>query len=197
MFEAQRHIKSSPSARGGFVLLLPTLPFEPFPSWAGVELGWLISWTSGRLWGWWEPRGSLTLCSGEVTHFAVMVLTATRLQHLMHHLRTSPRCQWMDSFSWQGTEWLRLNVEQVGWFCLGLFFWVFFLSNFCFTIGQSRKSKECGYVTLVVLTPCDKFLFLTWGYLYFPAGLKAAPVTSLGELGLSCPLQAPQFISLN
>lgn len=40
MFEAQRHIKSSPSARGGFVLLLPTLPFEPFPflGWRGAGL---------------------------------------------------------------------------------------------------------------------------------------------------------------
>lgn len=52
-------------------------------------------------------------------------------------------------------------------------------------------------MNLVVLMPCDKFLFLTWGYLYIPAVLRAASVTSLGELGLSCPLQAPQFISLN
>lgn len=52
-------------------------------------------------------------------------------------------------------------------------------------------------MNLVVLLPFDKLMLLTWVYLYIPAALKAAPVTSLGELGLSCPLQAPQFISLN
>lgn len=39
MLKAQGHIKSSPSARDSFVLLLLTLPFEPFSFWAGLELG--------------------------------------------------------------------------------------------------------------------------------------------------------------
>lgn len=75
--------------------------------------------------------------------------------------------------------------------------YLFSFANFGFRFGSVRRDKEWGYMNLVVLLPCDKFLLLTQGYLYIPAALKAAPVTSLGELGFSCPLQAPQFISLN
>lgn len=82
-------------------------------------------------------------------------------------------------------------------FLLRFSIYLFIIDDFGFRFGRARRDKEWGYVNLVVLPPCDKFLLLTQGYLYIPAALKAAPVTSLGELGFSCPLQAPQFISLN
>lgn len=125
--------------------------------------------------------GSLALCSAElVAHVPAMVLTATRppaarapKQYLIHNLRKSRRSKWMNSFRWQVTKWLRLNSEQVGWFWLDFFF---FFANFHFRFGKACRGKEWGYSNWVVLSPCDEFLFLTWGYLYVPAALKAAPV---------------------
>lgn len=115
-----------------------------------------------------------------MAHVPAMVLTATRppaarapKQYLIHNLRKSRRSKWMNSFRWQVTKWLRLNSEQVGWFWLDFFF---FFANFHCRFGKACRGKEWGYSNWVALSPCDEFLFLTWGYLYVPAALKAAPV---------------------